>query len=34
MNTHSQLVGRQPVIDKYSPTLCNLAVTVYELVIL
>jgi hypothetical protein len=30
-----QLVGwRQLVIDKRFPTLCNLAVTVYELVIL
>jgi hypothetical protein len=32
---HPQSVGwRQPVIDKRSPALCNLAVTVYELVIL
>jgi hypothetical protein len=32
---HPQLVGwRQPVIDKRSPALCNLSVTVYELAIL
>ena len=32
---HPLSVGwRQPVIDKRSPTLCNLSVTVYELVIL
>ena len=32
---HPQSVGwRQPVIDKRFPTLCNLAVTMYELVML
>jgi hypothetical protein len=32
---HPQPVGWwQPVIDKWFPTLCNLVVTVYELVIL
>jgi hypothetical protein len=32
---HPQSVGwQQPVIDKRFPTLCNLAITVYELVIL
>jgi hypothetical protein len=32
---HPQPVGwQQPVIDKRFPTLCNLDVTVYELVIL
>jgi hypothetical protein len=32
---HPQSVGwRQPVIDNQFPTLCNLVVTMYELVIL
>jgi hypothetical protein len=32
---HPQLVGwRQPIIDKRSPALCNLSITVYELAIL